>query len=153
MKFTLSVALAAALFCTAPLAAQGSQAAIGGGCPNRSTPTVSGSLTIGTTARVDDIGCFAGQSGFGVLFFGSRLPASQWVTVTLSASITGAQPCDVVLLPAIGVPVGASGALAVPIPNNPALQGAQVSLQAFCNECGFAGCFDVLTQGLEITIG
>ncbi len=60
------------------------QTVIGGGCPNRTAPAISGPLTIGSTMVIDDVGCFTGQSGFGVMFFGTRLPQNQWITIQLS---------------------------------------------------------------------
>ena len=152
-KIALHASLALALACTSSVVAQGSQAKIGGGCPNRGAPTITGPLSIGTTMSIDDPGCFTGQSGFAVMFLGVRLPQNQWITLSLSATINGPLPCDVVISPLVGFGVSSLNPTPIPIPNNPNLPGTKVSLQTICNECGFAGCFDLLTQGVEITIG
>lgn len=151
--FEVALRTSLALACTYSAAAQGSQTKIGGGCPQRTVPTVTGPLSVGAQMSIDDPGCFSGQGGVAVMFLGSRLPQRQWITLSLSAAISGPLPCDVVLLPLVGFGVSSSRPTVLPIPNNPALRGAQISLQAACTECGFAGCYDLLTGGLEITIG
>jgi len=146
---------ASALLCLglSPIvAAQGSQRSLGGGCANRTTPTVSGQLAIGTTMSIDDPGCFLGQGGLGAIAFG--VPLATPILLRLNSSIRGLETCTVVVTPTVVADVTfVTFPLAVPIPNVPVLQGARIGLQTFCRECGFAGCFELLTQGLEITIG
>jgi hypothetical protein len=127
---------------------------IGGGCPNRGAPAVQGPLLIGTTLEITSVGCFTGQGGFGALFFGTPLPRNQWVPFWLSSSVAGFAFCDLSVLPWIGIDVtNANLPLRVFIPNDPNLRGFELGLQAFCNECGFAGCYDLLTAGLGVTFG
>ena len=127
---------------------------IGGGCPNRAAPEVQGPLLIGTTMDITSVGCFTGQGGLGVMFLGTPLPPSQWVPFWLSNSISGFAFCDVVSLPFFAVDVtNATLPLRIAIPADPNLRGFELGLQTFCNECGFAGCYDLLTAGLGVTFG
>ncbi|MEZ5963803.1 MAG: hypothetical protein R3F56_08150 [Planctomycetota bacterium] len=136
----------------ATLGAQGSQQPLGGGCANRTPPSVSGALAIGTPLQIDDPGCFTGQGGFGVMAFGAPLAAH--LPLTLNSSIRGFETCFVAVTPTVLADVtSVRFPLLVPIPNVPALRGVQVGLQTICRECGFAGCFELLTQGLGVTIG
>ncbi|MBK9385878.1 MAG: hypothetical protein IPN34_13795 [Planctomycetes bacterium] len=147
--FALAFSCSAAM-----LQAQGSQRALGGGCAGRSTPSVSGTLVIGSTARIDSPGCFLGQGGFGLLLLGAPLPPAQWIPIPLQSSRRGTELCDLVVLPQAFLDLNALRfPLNVAIPNDPSLRGAAVGLQTLCYECGFAGCFELLTQGLEIVFG
>lgn len=144
----------AILFSLAAPAVSQSTRVIGGGCPNRAAPAVQGPLLIGTTMEIADVGCFTGQGGLGVLFFGTPLPQTQWVPFWLSNSIVGFAFCDVVSLPFLAVDVtNATLPLRVSIPPDTNLRGFELGLQTFCNECGFAGCYDLLTAGLGVTFG
>jgi hypothetical protein len=153
--FRLALALAFSLSLgSAELTAQGSQRALGGGCAGRSAPSVTGSLVIGSAARIDSPGCFLGQGGFGLLLVGAPLPSAQWIPIPLRSSRRGTELCDLVVLPQALLEVTALPfPLTVAIPNDPSLRGAALGLQTLCNECGFAGCFELLTQGLEIVFG
>jgi hypothetical protein len=153
LRATLSLALAS-FVASATLQAQGSQRALGGGCAGRSTPSVTGTLVIGSTARIDSPGCFLGQGSFGLLLLGTPLPTAQWIPIPLRSSRRGTELCDLVVLPQAFLEVTALPfPLTVAIPNDPVLRGGAIGLQTLCNECGFAGCFDLLTQGLEIVFG
>lgn len=146
-----TVSLVAVLVAAAP--AQSTRV-IGGGCPNRGAPAVAGPLLIGTTLEITDVGCFTRQGGSGVLFIGTPLPRNQWVPFWLSSSFAGFAFCDLGVLPWIGVDVtNASLPLRIGIPNDPNLRGFEIGLQSFCNECGFVGCYQLLTAGLGVTFG
>lgn len=147
------VAVAVLLSFALPAAAQSTRV-IGGGCPNRSAPAVQGPLLIGTTMDITSVGCFTGQGGLGALFLGTPLPQNQWVPFWLSSSVTGFAFCDVVSLPFLAVDVtNVNLPLRVPIPNDRNLRGFELGLQTFCVECGFAGCYELLTAGLGVTFG
>lgn len=144
------------VFCTAlsaaPLCAQGTQRTIGGGCPGRSAPAVTGTLTIGSRLTIDTPGCFTGQGGFGLMLLGSALPTAQWIPISLVTTRGSYQLCDLVLLPTASLDVtNLQFPFTVVIPNDPTLQGQSVTMQSLCTECGFVGCGDLLTQGLELT--
>lgn len=148
LRVFLPLALAGAL------AAQGSQRPVGGGCLNRSAPLLSGPISPGTVLQVDDPGCFLGQGGSAVMFLGVPLPRAAWVPVPLRSSRAGIENCLAVQLPALGLDVTAvMFPLRLQVPPDARLIGAMISVQVFCHECGFAGCFDLLTQGVELTFG
>ena len=131
--------------------AQGSQAVIGGGCPGTPAPKVSGPLTIGSVMEIRDVGCFfvTSPGSFHVLFFGIPLPQGSWMPVQLQqfTPVT----CQVVILPTLAVPAREEPVRLL-IPPLPALRGVRVGLQNFCFVCGFRGCDEILSQGLELTI-
>ena len=153
MRLTL-LALAVAALC-AGAQAQGSQRSLGGGCTGYGGPGLAGPLAIGTTLRIESTGCLSpGASSFQVMFFGVPLPPGGAITLPLRAKLGGIELCDVVILPLVAIDLTlAQLPQRVPIPNNPALQGAKIGVQTFCFECGFPGCWQALTQGVEITIG
>lgn len=137
---------------TSLLSGQGSQRPIGGGCATRQPPRVSGPLAIGTPLQIDDPSCFLGQGGFGALVLGTVLPTP--LPLMLRSSVRGLETCTVVVSPTVVADITfVTFPLVIPIPNVPALRGARLGLQTFCHECGFSGCFDLLMQGLEVTIG
>lgn len=149
-----AVSLLAFAFAAPELAAQGSQRVLGGGCAGRSAPVVQGTLAIGTNASIDSPGCFLGQGGFGLLLLGTALPPSQAIPIPLVSSRRGTELCDLVLLPQAYFEVTAVPfPWTVAIPNDPTLSGQALALQTLCHECGFVGCFDLLTQGLELRFG
>jgi hypothetical protein len=152
-RWALALALAIPLV-AGELVAQGSQRVLGGGCAGRSAPVVQGSLVIGTSASIDSPGCFLGQGGFGLLLLGAALSPSPPIPIPLASSRRGIELCDLVLLPQAYLEITAVRfPWTVAIPNDPTLRGNALALQTLCNECGFVGCFDLLTQGLELRFG
>ena len=137
----------------ASVVAQGSVRVVGGGCPNRQAVSVSGPLTLGSTMRIDT-GCISSPGTTKFLLIGLALPQASWVTLRLQTSISGYDLCDVSVVPVIvGADVSAGpDPLPVPIPNDPVWTGFPLALQSYCIECGFAGCYATLTQGVEVTI-
>ena len=116
-------------------------------------PTVSGPLTLGSTLQIDSPGCFLGQGGFAFLLIGTELPPAAWIPIQLRPDPSGVQLCHLVTLPEVVADVTLQRfPLAIPIPNDPALRGHSAALQTLCRECGFAGCYDLLTAGLRITL-
>ncbi len=148
---TLRLGAFALLLATAA-PAQGSQRPLGGGCTGRSTPSISGQLAIGTTLQIDSPACFLGQGGFGAIALGATLATP--VPIALRSSPRGLENCLLMLNPGVMLDVTTTNfPLVLTIPNVPQLRGVSLALQTVCRECGFTGCFELLTQGVEITIG
>ena len=135
-----------------PILAQGSQRVIGGGCDGLPTPTVSGPLTIGSTMTIRNVGCFyiSSPGSFYLLALGFPLPDRFWFPVQLQQLTL--VTCQLVILPAIVVGSQAEP-IRILIPNATSLHGVKVGLQTFCFICGFRGCDQMLSQGMELTIG
>ncbi|MCB9882520.1 MAG: hypothetical protein H6834_12080 [Planctomycetes bacterium] len=127
---------------------------IGGGCQNRWAPAVSGPLTIGQPLQIDAVGCFTGQGGFGVFLVGVPLPQAAWIPLSLRSSMGGLENCLLVVQPLVVLDASAfQNPVRILIPNDPTLRGVPIGLQSLCNECGFGGCYEVMSQGLEVVFG
>lgn len=149
-SFITSASIALALASVA--SAQGTQRPLGGGCSGRSTPNISGQLAIGTTLRIDSPACFLGQGGFGAIALGTTLTAP--IQVPLRSSPRGLENCLLMVNPGVLLDITTSNfPLVLAIPNVPQLRGVSLALQTVCRECGFTGCFELLTQAVEVTIG
>ncbi len=137
---------------SARLIAQGSQRVIGGGCDGLPAPEVSGPLTIGSTMTIRDVGCFyiSSPGSAYLLAFGIPLPPRFWLPIQLQ-QLTPVT-CQLVILPAIVVG-SPREPISLLIPNDPVLRGIKVGLQTYCFICGFRGCDQMLSQGVELTIG
>lgn len=145
---SFAIALAASTTATA----QGTQRPLGGGCSGRTTPNISGQLAIGTTLQIDSPACFLGQGGIGAIALGPTLTSP--VQVPLRSSPRGVENCLLMVNPGALLDVTTSNfPLVLPIPNVPQLRGVSLGLQTVCRECGFTGCFELLTQGVEVTVG
>lgn len=151
MRSILSIVFLTLTLLSAPISAQGSQAPLGGGCMGTPAPVVSGPLTLGSRMEIRDPGCFISSPGsFYVLAFGIPLPKGFSIPIVLQQF--NPVICQVTVIPVIAVP-SRTAPMVLTIPSAPALRGARVGLQAFCFVCGFRGCDQILSQGLEITIG
>lgn len=152
MRAFLLTAILMSLGPGAVLSAQGSQAVLGGGCQGFPAPLVTGPLSVGSQMEVQEAGCyFIGSPGsFYALAFGVPLPAGSWLPIYLQQ--LNPVLCEITVLPTIVVP-SRSEPIRLMIPNAPALRGVRVGLQTYCLICGFRGCDQILSQGLEITIG
>ena len=126
---------------------------IGGGCPNRPAPSVSGPLTIGSTMTIE-MSCVQTTNSMRFMLFGVGLPAPSWVPLLLQTSFQQFHVCPVSVNPAIVVADFSTtfGPINIPIPNDPVWQGFPLGLQSYCIECGFAGCYPALTPGVVVTI-
>lgn len=155
MRTWFAVAAIAPLLAFAgPGSAQGSQGPIGGGCVGLPGPTVEGPLTIGSTMAVRDVGChyIASAGSFYVLGFGIPLPQPFWVPLQLPQPFSDTLTCELAIMPLIVVQ-GSTEPIRIGIPNLPVLIGRKFGLQSYCSICGFAGCNQLLSQAVELTIG
>ncbi len=127
---------------------------VGGGCPNRAAPSVSGSLTIGSTMTLD-MACAETANSMRFMLFGVELPATSRVPVVMQTSFQQYATCSVSIFPAIVVADFSTtfGPIPIPIPNDPIWQGFPLGLQSYCVECGFSGCYPTLSPGIVVTIG
>ena len=151
MRYILPIALLTLTALSASVSAQGSQTVLGGGCLGAPAPVVHGPLTLGSRMEIRDAGCFISSPGsFYILAFGIPLPQGFSIPIVLQQF--NPVICQITVIPVIAVPSRTEPML-LSIPNAPALRGARVGLQSYCFVCGFRGCDQVLSQGLEITIG
>ncbi len=135
--------------------AQGSQRLIGLGCPTKlKLLSVRGTLGIGTKLQIDTSLPTNTPTGFGHLAFGLPLPQSQWTSFLLNDAAAGPRLCSLVIAPILTVEVtNNKPSLTMVIPSDPTLIGVPIGVQLFGRFCGFAGCTESLSEGIEITIG
>ena len=128
-------------------------ATIGGGCPQSASIAVGGPLTLGSTLRVDYLGCPFTPSGAIALMIGVPLtPQPAQLPIMLQTSIVGAELCHIAVIPTIGVAnfQHAQRAIAFQVPNDPIFTTFDVGMQSICIVCGIAGCYFDVSQAVSI---
>lgn len=127
---------------------------IGGGCAsNSSAPKVEGSLMLGSRMELRT-GCITSPGSSRFMLFGVEMPQPTWVPILLETGIGQVETCTVSVMPAIVVADFSSQPepIVINIPNDPIWSGFPLALQSYCIQCGFAGCFATLGEGVVATI-